>query len=153
MTVMPILKNYDINVLVALGNQADNIVTRNKIKLLIIEKILSYNSSMFFLINSFTISRKILKEAYAEVIVMRMRDCNYSIDDSILNEILSLTSLDTLMLYGAESESRSFSHKCILEFWKRGMEIEDKFELNKKGNVKRFNLIMKKKKGDKNDKY
>ena len=51
-------------------------------------------------------------------------------------------------MYGADSISDNFSRKCISEFWRRGMEIEDKVELNKKGKSKRISLI-KKKKGDK----
>ncbi len=152
MTVMPKLKNYDISVLVALGNQTDNPIMRNKIKLLIIEKILINNSSMFFLINSFRNTKKILKEAYAEVIVIKMKNNDYCIDDNLIDEILNLTSLDTLMLYGADSISNNFSRKCISEFWRRGMQIEDKIELGIKGKKKRF-CLSRKKKGDKNDKY
>ena len=48
------------------------------------------------------------------------------------NEILNLVSLDTLICYGAESSNVNFSNKCKEEFWKRGVLIEDKFELNKK---------------------
>ena len=107
---------------------------------------------MFFLINSFKTSKKILKEAYSKVIVIRMRDCEYALDDNTLNEILSLTSLDTLMLYGADAKSYEFRCKCVLEFWNRGILIEDKAELNRKGKVKRFNFN-KKRKVIENDKY
>ena len=45
------LKDYDIKVLAALGNQVDDEFNRNKIKLLIVEKILDLeNCSMFFLV-------------------------------------------------------------------------------------------------------
>lgn len=121
MVLIPKLKDYDIKVLASLGNQTDDFINRNKIKLFIIEKILLNDYSMFFLINSFKSSKKILKEAYAEVIVIKMKDCEYVLDDNTLNEILSLTSLDTLMLYGADAKSYEFRNKCILEFWKRGI--------------------------------
>ena len=61
-----------------------------------------------------------------------MKTETYYIDDSIINEILELVSLDTLMCYGAESCSLNFSNRCKEEFWNRGILIEDKVELIRK---------------------
>ena len=149
--IMPSLNDLDINVLVALGNQTDSVFTRNYIKLLLVEKIFVLNYAMFFLINKFLCSDKILREVYAEVIIMKMKDNEYYIDEAVLDEILKLVSLDTLMNYGAESSSLDFSMKCKEEFWMRAKEIEDKVELNRKRNLdkgKLRNLFNVKKKGE-----
>ena len=130
--------------MVILGNETDDVFTRNKIKLLIVDKLLmTVNCSMFFLINKFRSSQKILKEAYAELIMIFMKDNNYCIDDIIIDEIISLVSLDTLIYYGAESKSIKFRDRCKEEFWSRAILIEDKMELKKKGpKRKRKNNIM-----------
>ena len=141
MTKIPKVENYDINILVALGEQTDNIITYNKIKLLIIEKVLSCNMLMFVLVNSFRFATGILREAYAEAIAIRMTECNYSIDDITLNDIVSLLSLDALMYYGAESLSENFREKSIQEFWKRAIFIEDKNELFEKSPKYKNKLI------------
>ena len=135
MALSPKLEDYDINILVALGNQTDDVFAHNHIKYLIVKKILLLNYSMFFLVNKFIGSKKILKEAYAEVIVIVMKDIDYYIDDFIMNEIVKLTSLDMLMHYGMESSSLEFREKCKKEFWDRAKEIEDKVELNRKRNL------------------
>jgi len=156
MTTIPKLKNYDLSVLICLGNQTTDMVNRNKIKILIIEKILQFNASMFFLLNCFRETNKILREAYAEVLTMKMKDNEYDIDDEIIEQIVSLVSLDTLIEYGAESISLNFREKCIEEFWNRALEIEDKVELGKKSSKKKNRLrriLQLKRKGDKNDKY
>ena len=155
MVFKPKLSEYDINVLVALCNQIDDEFSRNKIKMEIVEKILSYNYSMFYLINKFMYSKTIMKEAYADVILMNMKSNNYYIDDAIINEILTYASLDTLIYYGADSSSYEFSKKCKDEFWRRGYEIEDKLELLKKKNLgtSLVKKIMIKRKVIENDKY
>jgi len=151
----PRLQDYDIKILVALGNQTDDSFCHNHIKFLIINKLLEIDYSIFFLLTKFIKTNKILKEAYAEIIVMKMKNNEHFIDDITCDEIIKLVSLDTLMCYGMESGSEMFKEKCRDEFWKRAMEIEDKNELNRKVNLgkKHRYKIKSIKKGDKNDKY
>ena len=66
MVVMPKLDDYSINALIALGNRTSDVFTRNQIKLSIVSKILELGKPMFFLLNKFLNSDKILKEAYAD---------------------------------------------------------------------------------------
>ena len=149
MVFNPRLEDYDINILVALGNQTDDVFTRNHIKFLIVEKICLLNYSMFYLINKFIGSKKILKEVYAEVIVILMKNSEYYIDDIVMNQIIKLASLDTLAYYGMESCSLRFSLCCKEEFWNRAKDLEDKVELNNKKSLGKI----KKRKVIKNDKY
>ena len=132
MVVSPNLRDYDVNVLIAIGNQCDDIFKRNHIKMLIVEKLMEFDKPIFFFINKFLNTNKFLNEVYAEIITIKMKTETYYIDDSIINEILELVSLDTLMCYGAESCSLNFSNRCKEEFWNRGILIEDKVELTRK---------------------
>ena len=148
--VIPKLEDYSIKILVALGDQTDNLFDRNHIKFLIVKKLLLLNYSMFFLINRFLSSKQILKEAYAEVIIMKFKDGEYCVDDVIMDEVIALASLDTLMYYGMESTSIVFREKCKKEFWNRAIELENKVELNRKMNLekRRKYKIKNKRKGD-----
>lgn len=147
----PKLKDYEIGALAALGNKEINDVKRNQIKLTIIEKLLKSNCSMFFLVNSFLGTYGMLKEAYAEVIVMLMKDIDYLIDEVVIDDIVKYVSLDVLSSYGTESRNSLFANKCVSEFWNRAHDIEDKNELNNKSGVKKRslrNIFDKKRKGD-----
>lgn len=132
MVFIPKLNKYNINTLVALSNYAMDEFSRSRIKNAMIDRILMSNTSMLFLVNKFISSKTLLKEAYADVILMIMKDNDYYIDDAIVNEILSYASLDSLMYYGADSLNYEFNIKCKEEFYRRGREIEDKIELQKK---------------------
>lgn len=155
MVVLPRLECYDINALVVLGNQTDDVFYRNKIKKVIIDKLLMSNYPMFIFINKFNSSMGIIKEVYAEVIVILMKDNDYYIDDMLTDEVLKYVSLDTMMDYGAKSFSSYFRERCIDEFWKVAVQIEDKKELYKKVTFSKrlCRSIKRKLKGDKNDKY
>ena len=145
MVVIPNLNDYDINVLIALGNKTNDTFKYNQIKLTIVDKLLILNKPMFFLINKFKVSDGILKEVYAEIITMKMKDNSYDIEDIIVDEVLKLASLDALVYYGADSHSLDFRKRCKEEFDNRAREIEDKIELNKKKNLGKVKL---KRKGD-----
>ena len=150
MVFIPKLNKYNINTLVALSNYAMDEFSRIKIKNAMIDRILMANTSMLFLVNKFISSKTLLKEAYADVILMIMKDNDYYIDDAIVNEILSYASLDSLMYYGADSLNYEFNIKCKEEFYRRGREIEDKIELQTKRVLIDDNC---KGKGDKYGKY
>ena len=132
MVKCPCFEDYDINALVLLGNRTNEILTRNQIKMSIVNKLFNLGKPMFFLINMFIKSDNILKEAYADTIMMYMKGYNYYIDGDIITEILKYASLDALMYYGADSDSIEFSNRCKEEFDNRAKLIEDKMELNKK---------------------
>ena len=156
MISMPKLDDYNINALISLGNRTDDIFTRNQIKLSIVSKILEFGKPMFFLINKFLSSDKILKEAYADAIMIYMKGNEYYIKDNIIDEILRYASLDALMYYGADSNSLDFSMKCKEEFDNRAKIIEDKVELVRKKTFDEnyeMKMVYRKKKGDYNDKY
>ena len=151
MVVMPKLDDYSINALISLGNRTSDVFTRNQIKLSIVSKILELGRPMFFLLNKFLSSDMILKEAYADVIMIYMKENEYCIKDSIIDEILRYASLDALMYYGADSNSIEFSMKCKEEFDNRAKLIEDKVELMRKRNLDEdcdIKIFVRKKKGD-----
>lgn len=153
MVLLPRLEGYDINALVALGNQMNDDFHRDTIKKMIIDKVFMNNYPIFIFINKFNSSIGIIKEVYAEVIVILMKDNDYYIDDKLVDEILRYTSLDTLVNYGMKSSSSYFRERCIDEFWKVAIQIEDKEELYKKVTFSRklCKSIKRKLKGDKND--
>ena len=145
----PRMSSYDINALIYLWNRASDDFSRNKIKMSIVEKVLFCEYSMFYLINKFMYSKtELLKEVYADVILMKMKDNDYSLDEEIVNELLMYASLDTLMYYGTETLSYEFNNKCKDEFWKRAYEIENKIELKNKQNLDKKLILGLKKKGD-----
>ena len=145
------MEQYDLNALVTLGNLATDEFSRNRIKVEVINKILDFHYPMFSLLVRFKNSRLILKEAYADVILINMKDNDYYIDDKIIDEILKLASFDALICYGADSSSYEFNVKCKDEFYRRGYEIEDKIELQKKVSLGKslIKKINRKRKGDK----
>ena len=145
MVFRPLLRSYNINVLVELGNRTIDEFNREQIKLLIAEKIYILDYSMFYLINKYRSSKMILKEAYAKVIIMKLREDEYYVDDNILDEILEIVSFDDLIYYGREAASFEIREKSIKKFYDRGMKIEDKNELYRKIN---YDKVLKKKKGD-----
>ena len=145
----PRMSSYDINALIYLWNRATDDFSRNKIKMSIVEKVLFCEYSMFYLINKFMYSKtELLKNVYADVILMKMKDNDYSLDEEIVNELLMYASLDTLMYYGTETLSYEFNNKCKDEFWKRAYEIENKIELKNKQNLDKKLILGLKKKGD-----
>ena len=146
----PRMSSYDINALIYLWNRASDDFSRNKIKMSIVEKVLFCEYSMFYLINKFMYSKtELLKNVYADVILMNMKDNDYSLNEEIVNELLMYASLDTLMYYGTETLSYEFNNKCKDEFWKRAYEIENKIELKNKQNLDKKLILSLKKKGDK----
>ena len=156
MVFMPNLDDYNINALISLGNRTDDIFTKSQIKLSIVGKILELRKPMFFLLNKFLSSDKILKEAYADAIMIYMKGNDYYIKDSIADEILRYASLDALMYYGADSNSLEFSTKCKEEFDNRAKAIEDKIELVRKRNLDEdcnVKMFVRKKKVIIDDKY
>ena len=148
MIYLPNINNYDLNALVAIGDKIEDERSRSKYRSAIAEKILSFNYGMFFLIKKFMYSKTILKEAYADVILMKMKGNDYEIDDALVNEILTYSSLDALMYYGADSLSYEFNKKCKDEFYRRGYELEDKIEFQRKKYLGKKLIINFKKKGD-----
>ena len=105
MEFRPKLTKYNINVLAVFANSSTDEFAKNKIKMVIIEKILNYNYSIFYLIHKFRLSTGILKESYADVILMNMKGNDYYIDDEILNQILKYASFEALVNYGIDSDS------------------------------------------------
>ena len=150
----PNLICYDFNALVCLWNESTDEFSRSKIKTAVIDKILFYNNSMFYLMNKFVSTKtEFLKEAYADVILMEMKDNGYCFKDDFISELLTYASLDGLVYYGMETLSSEFNNKCIEEFWRRAVEIENKVELKRKQNLDKKLILSLKKKGDKDDKY
>jgi len=153
--LIPKLEQYDLNALVTLGNLTNDEFSRNRIKVEIVNKILDFHYPMFSLLVRFKKSILILKESYADVILINMKDNDYYIDDGIVDEILKLASYDALICYGADSASYEFNIKCKDEFYRRGYEIEDKIEFQRKAALdkslkRKINI---KRKVIRNDKY
>jgi len=128
----PKLKMYSIEKLVALGNSSQDAIAREKIKELITEKILMLHSPMFFLLNKFKVSDNILKRAYAKAILIRLKDDDIFIEDNVIDEILSLVSLEDLAIYGSEVISSQIRDKCTKLIWDNVVIFEDNLELDRK---------------------
>ena len=133
--LIPKLEQYDLNVLVALGNLSNDEFSRNRIRVEIVNRLLDFHYPMFSLLVRFKQSKLILKEAYADVILINMKNNDYYIDDLIVGEILKLASFEALICYGADSDSYEFNIKCKDEFYRRGYEIEDKIEFQRKATL------------------
>ena len=156
MEFRPKLTQYNINALAVFANSSTDEFTKNKIKMIIIEKILNYNYSIFYLTYKFKLSNGILKESYADVILMYMKGNDYYVDEEIVEEILNYASFEGLVNYGIDSSSLEFSMKCKEEFDNRVKIIEDKIEFFRKRNmdeVNERNIILRKRKVIRNDKY
>ena len=132
MMLIPKLEQYDLNALVVLGNLSNDEFSRSRIKVEIVNKLLDYHYPMFSLLVRFKRSNLILKEAYADVILINMKGNDYYIDNLIVDEILKIASFEALICYGADSNSYEFNIKCKDEFYRRGYEIEDKIEFQRK---------------------
>lgn len=145
----PKLDSYDINALVFLANQTTDEITRNKYKMILIEKFQFYKFPMFYLINKFICSKLILKEVYADLILINMKDNDYRIPIEIQDEILKYASLDAIMCYGADSKIYEFNIKCKEEFYQRGLILEDKIEEQRKKNLDKKLIMILNEKGDK----
>ena len=132
MVTIPEYDNYSVEYLIVLGNQTTEEITKQQIILAISKKILNSNKSIFYLINKFKFSNDILREVYAKVVVMKLVDNEYYIDDKMLDEILNLVSLDDLVHYGMEAMSLNIRERSTIKLYQRGMNIEDKNELDNK---------------------
>ena len=152
----PRLMDYNVKALVVLWNQSGDEFFREDVKKTLVMKLNGVSSSLIYIINSFINSNGVMREVYAEILMIRMYEESYRLSSTIADEIISLVSMDTLTKYGMECSSLEFSEKCKNEFWDRAIELEDKSELIKKRNVDskiklRRRLIIEKEKGDKND--
>ena len=132
MVKIPLLDDYDVKVLVVFGNNEYNLEKREYIKTIITKKIKESNFNLFLLSNNFLLSNGILKEALADVIVIKMADECYKLDDRIIKEVVSFASLDIIGYYGGDSKYDKFKEACQNEFWSRAKVIEDKVEFYKK---------------------
>ena len=146
----PRLMDYNIKTLVILGNQAYDEEYREVVKKTLVKKMSDLNYSIMFLLNSFISAKGILREVYAELLMITIHNNKFDLPDVVTDEIIKLVSIDTLTKYGMESLSEKFREKCINEFWERAIEQEDKIELVKKRMVDSpfGRLIVSKKKGD-----
>jgi len=132
MMFRPKLREYNINILIALFYNAKDELLKDEIKSIIIEKIAAKNYPIFYLITKFNNSSDNFKEIYADVILKKLQDEIVWIDINIIDEVLKFASLDALIYYGASSVIKDLSQKCMEEFYNRGINIEDKEELYRK---------------------
>ena len=144
MTKMPNLNDYPIEVLVCLANSPDNEFMKDNIKNILVDKIQLLNLPMFILINKFILTNNILKEVYAKVILMRLGNEEYNIENKLLDEILSLISLDDVVTYGSNVKSLEIRKKCEELFWVQALMVEDSSELNRKNTRYRRRVLVEK---------
>ena len=144
MVLVPSLSNYSIEKLIVLGNFSTDAFAREDIKNIIVDKILELNNPMFYLLSKYMHANKILKEAYAKVILIRLTNEVFNIDDNIIDEILQLISLEDLARYGADVRSLEIRKKCESLFWVNALIFEDASELNKKNAIYRRRVLIEK---------
>ena len=128
----PRLIDYDIKVLIILGNQAKDDETRDSIRKILIDKHRLLNYSMIFLLNKFISSKDIMREVYAELIMIMMCERDLNLSSEMLGDIIKSVSLDSLSKYSSEVVSLELRDKCQNEFWNRVLEKEDNKGLIKK---------------------
>ena len=128
----PRLCDYNVKALIALGNQAYDDITRDEIRKILIDKFMSVNYSILFLLNKFSASDGIMKEVYAEIIMKVISERELCLSSSIVDEVVSLVSMDTLTVQMMQSNSLEIKDKCRNEFWKRALEKENDTNLVKK---------------------
>jgi hypothetical protein len=128
----PNLNDYDIKVLILLGNQTRDEEFREDIKHILIEKLIPLNYSILYFLNNFSKSEGIIHEVYAEILMRMVCEKRIYINYRIMDLVIGLVSLDTLMKYGMESDDLNLSEKCKEEFWKRVLENENDNDLIKK---------------------
>ena len=144
MVTVPNLRDYSVEVLVSLWNNAYDDIEREDIKNVIIKKILFTSSPMFYLVNKFIKSKGVLREVYAKVILMRLQDETYNLDDNLINEILSLVSLDDLVNYGSNVRSLEIRDKCRELFWNNALKYENNEEMERKDAIHRRRVLVNK---------
>ena len=120
----PQLKDYNVKALIVLANQTHDEVLYNDIKNILLEKYMSLNYAIMYLLNNFVTSKGIMREVYAEIIMIIVVTRNLFIFPNVLDEIISLVSMDTLTKYGMECNNLELSEKCKNEFWKRALDEE-----------------------------
>lgn len=124
------LKDLSVEVLIALYAKSNGEYSREDIKNTIInEKQFANNYPLFYFVERFKKANEIFKELYADLILVKLQDEIFYIDDKTMNEIIKLASYDALIYYGANSKSLEISNKCQEEFYSCGEEIIDKDEL------------------------
>ena len=139
----PNLKDYSIEALVLIGNSSDGI-KRDEIKSLIVEKILMLNKPIFYILNKFMLSNNILREAYAKVILIKLGEIEYNLDDVTMDDILALITVDDLTIYGTLVKSFELRKRCEEVFWDRAFMIEKFSETNRKTVMYKRRLLIEK---------
>ena len=139
----PNLKEYSIEALVLIGNSSDGI-KRDEIKSLIVEKILMLNKPIFYILNKFRLSNNILREAYAKVILIKLGEIEYNLDDVTMDNILALITLDDLTIYGTLVKSFELRKRCEEVFWARAFMIKKFSETNRKTVMYKRRLLIEK---------
>lgn len=132
MIFIPNLKDYKIEVLIALLNKETDENSKNNLKELIMEKILKNNYPTFYLIHKFKNSTGIIKEIYADIILNKINNHYDKIPPKTIDELLEYASLDALIHSGANSDLENFNQLCKKEFYSRSLEIENKNDLHQK---------------------
>ena len=144
MVFVPNLNNYSVEKLIVLGNSSNDAFAREEIKNIIVKKVIELNKPMFFLFKMYMQTSKILKEVYAKVILIRLTEEDFDIEDTVIDEILKLVSLEDLARYGSKACAFEIRKKCEELFWASAIMIEDVSELNRKSAIYRRRLLIEK---------
>lgn len=131
---IPNLTSYDVKVLFTLLNNTKDEEEIYQIKKIIINKINNNRYPLFYYINKFKSSIGIIKEIYADLILMNLNNETLNL---VTDEILQYASLDALINYGSSYDNYILTKRCKDEFYKRGNILEDKTELARKKKTRR----------------
>ena len=131
MVINPNINDYDVKVLILLGNQTDNTFKRYQIKLAIINKLFDMERPMFFYINQFIISKGILKEVYAEMITMRMKHYDYYIEEEYLQKNFRILEKIKHEGYYVKMAVAWAISICLIKFYDKTVEYLKKCNLDK----------------------
>ena len=124
----PRMDDYDTKALIVIGNQSDDEKTKNMIRRILVDRFNVVKYSISYLLGKFSLSDGIMKEVYADMIIMSMCMDKNSVPEEIEDELIEYASDDVIVSYGTVVESLDFRKKCRDKFWERALERDKSYK-------------------------
>jgi len=124
----PRMNDYDTKALIVIANQTDDENTKNMIRRTLVARYNVVKYSTPYLLGRFTISEGIMKEVYADIIIMSMCMDKISVPVEMEDELVECASDDVIVSYGTVVESLDFRKKCRDKFWERALERDKSYK-------------------------
>ena len=124
----PRMNDYDTKALIVIANQSDDENTKGMIRRILVDRFNVVKYSTPYLLNRFTISEGIMKEVYADMVIMAMCMDKISVPVEMEDDLIQYASIDVLVSYGTAVESLEFRKKCRDEFWERSLARDKSYK-------------------------